>query len=58
VTLAPIATDRADAGLEHRRLAAAIDCALADLAPSYRAAFVLYELHGLDYGEIARALDI
>jgi RNA polymerase sigma-70 factor, ECF subfamily len=49
---------RADAGLERRQLAAAIDRAIADLAPPYRAAFVLYELHGLDYQEIAAALDI
>lgn len=43
---------------ERRRLAAAIEGALAELAPAYRAAFVLYELHGLDYAEIASALEI
>lgn len=43
---------------ERRRLAAAIEAALAELAPPYRAAFVLYELHGLDYAEIASALEI
>jgi len=50
--------DRADDAVTRRRLAAAIDRALAGLAPEFRAAFVLYELHGLDYAEIARALDI
>jgi RNA polymerase sigma-70 factor (ECF subfamily) len=28
------------------------------LAPEYRAAFLLREYHGLEYGEIARVLDI
>jgi PAS domain S-box-containing protein len=32
--------------------------AYARLAPEYRAAFLLREYHGLEYGEIARALDI
>lgn len=49
---------RADDALARRRLARAIDGAIAELAPEYRAAFVLRELHGLDYAEIARALDI
>lgn len=52
------ARDRADGPAERRQLAAAIDRALADLAPPYRAAFVLYELHGLDYGEVALALGV
>lgn len=52
------AAGRADDALARRRLARAIDGAIADLAPEYRAAFVLRELHGLDYAEIARALDI
>jgi RNA polymerase sigma-70 factor (ECF subfamily) len=50
--------DRADDGLSRRRVAAAIDDAVAELAPVYRAAFVLRELHGLDYAEIARSLEI
>ena len=50
--------DRADDALERRRIAAAIDRALADLSPEHRAAFVLRELHGLDYADLARALAI
>jgi RNA polymerase sigma-70 factor, ECF subfamily len=59
VAIAPddIAADGAD-DRERRQLAAAIEAALAELAPPYRAAFVLYELHGLDYAEIAKALEI
>ena len=49
---------RPDDSLARRRLARAIDRALAELAPEYRAAFLLRELHGLEYAEIARALDI
>jgi len=41
-----------------RDLARAIEAALADLSPELRAAFVLRELYGLDYAEIARALAI
>jgi RNA polymerase sigma factor (sigma-70 family) len=50
--------DRADEALERRRIAAAIDRALAELSPEHRAAFVLRELHGLEYADIARALEI
>jgi RNA polymerase sigma-70 factor (ECF subfamily) len=50
--------DRADTTAERRQLAAAIDRALAELSPPYRAAFILRELHGLDYGEVALALGI
>jgi RNA polymerase sigma-70 factor (ECF subfamily) len=49
---------RADAGLERRRIGGAIVRAVDALAPEYRAAFLLYEIHGLDYEEIARSLDI
>lgn len=49
---------RGDDALERKRLAAAIERALAELSPPYRAAFVLYELHGMDHGEIASALEI
>jgi RNA polymerase sigma-70 factor (ECF subfamily) len=52
------AADRADDALERRRIAAAIDRALAELSPEHRAAFVLRELHGLEYADIARALEI
>jgi RNA polymerase sigma-70 factor (ECF subfamily) len=47
-----------DDAFDRRRLAVAIDRALADLSPEYRAAFVLRELHGLEYADIARALEI
>lgn len=36
----------------------AIERAVADLSPVYRGAFLLRELHGLDYGEIAEVLEI
>jgi RNA polymerase sigma-70 factor (ECF subfamily) len=49
---------RADDQLRRRKLAAAIEAALADLAPEYRVAFVLREFHELEYPEIAAALDI
>jgi RNA polymerase sigma-70 factor, ECF subfamily len=58
IAVDPSSQGQADAELERRRLAAAIDRALAELAPPYRAAFLLYELHGLDYREIAAALKI
>lgn len=51
------ADPRPDA-IDRRALAAAIDRAVDGLAPEFRAAFLLRELHGLDYGEIAAALDI
>jgi RNA polymerase sigma-70 factor (ECF subfamily) len=41
-----------------RDLARAIEAALAELSPELRAAFVLRELYGFDYAEIARALAI
>lgn len=50
--------ERADQPAERRQLAAAIDRALADLAPPYRAAFVLRELHGLDYADVALVLGV
>jgi len=48
-----VATDRRD-----RELARAIETAIGDLSPELRAAFLLREYHGLDYAEIAGALDI
>lgn len=43
---------------QRRELALAIEAALRDLSPELRAAFLLREYHGLDYDEIARALQI
>jgi RNA polymerase sigma-70 factor (ECF subfamily) len=43
---------------ERRRIALAIERAIGDLSPAYRAAFLLREVDGLGYEEIARALDI
>ena len=41
-----------------REVLAAIEGALAELSPELRAAFLLREYHGLEYVEIARALEI
>lgn len=43
---------------ERRRVALAIEAAIAELPPGFRAAFLLREAHGLAYDEIARALNI
>ncbi|MEM6293654.1 MAG: sigma-70 family RNA polymerase sigma factor [Myxococcota bacterium] len=43
---------------DRRRVAAAIEAAVAELPPPFRAAFVLREYHGLDYAEIAKMLDL
>jgi RNA polymerase sigma-70 factor (ECF subfamily) len=43
---------------ERRSLGRAIERAMAELPPVYRAAFVLRELHDLSHEEIARALDV
>jgi RNA polymerase sigma-70 factor, ECF subfamily len=51
-----VADDTPDA--ERRSLGLAIERAMADLPPVYRAAFVLRELHDLSHEEIARALDV
>ena len=50
--------DRADAGAERRRIAAAIQAAVAALPDTQRAVFVLREYHDLDYSEIAAALEL
>lgn len=47
-----------DADLDRRQTALAIEHALDDLSPPYRAAFILRELHGLAYADIAQALEI
>ena len=39
-------------------VAAAIERAIEGLSPTYRGAFVLRELHGLDYTEIAEVLEV
>lgn len=49
---------RADEAAVRRAVATAIQEAVAALTPRYRAAFLLREYHGLEYAEIARALDI
>src|SRR6185312_8443169 len=41
-----------------REIALAIETALAELPPELRAAFLLREYHGLEYAEIAHALQI
>ncbi|MBK9030243.1 MAG: RNA polymerase sigma factor [Myxococcales bacterium] len=53
-----LAIDPAPAAIPRRELAAAIERAVGGLPPEYRAAFLLRELHGLDYEEIALALAI
>ena len=49
---------RADDRARRRDLALRVECAVGDLAPEFRAAFLLREMHGLEYAEIARALSI
>ncbi len=41
-----------------QRIGAAIEAAVAELPPPFRAAFVLREYHGLDYAEIADMLEL
>jgi RNA polymerase sigma-70 factor (ECF subfamily) len=48
----------ADERAVRRELAHAIEAALHQLSPELRAAFLLREYHGLEYAEIAGALDI
>lgn len=52
------ANDRSDARAERRQMGDAIVRALNGLKPTLRAVFVLREYHGLEYEEIARALDL
>lgn len=49
---------RADEEAERRRIGRAIERAVDDLQPEYRAAFLLREVHGLEYDAIAEALGI
>ena len=53
-----IAPARTDEQARRRDLGQRVERAVGDLAPGYRAAFLLREVHGLDYAEIARALSI
>ena len=52
------AADGADVGADRSALRRALEAAVAALPPAFRAAFLLREYHGLEYDEIARALDI
>jgi RNA polymerase sigma-70 factor (ECF subfamily) len=52
------ANDRADENAERRMLSRVLDRAIEGLAPEYKATFVLREVHGLEYAEIASILDI
>lgn len=56
--VAPMSEARSDDRAMRRELVAAIEAALRELSPELRAAFLLREYHGLDYGDIARELDI
>ncbi len=49
---------RADADAERRALGQAIQAAVGQLPPDFQAVFLLREYHGLEYEEIARALDV
>ncbi len=49
---------RADRGHRRAKLARAIENAVGDLAPEFRAAFLLREYHGLEYAEIATTLEL
>jgi RNA polymerase sigma-70 factor (ECF subfamily) len=53
-----VAPGRADDGARGRALAGRVAAAVDRLAPEQRAALLLREYHGLEYAEIARALDI
>lgn len=53
-----VAKSRADESAERKMLAEVIAKAVDELAPEYRAAFILREYHGLEYAEIASALGI
>jgi RNA polymerase sigma-70 factor (ECF subfamily) len=49
---------QADGAVERRDLGRAIQRAMAALSPDHQAIVLLRELHGLEYEEIARALDL
>lgn len=52
-----VASEQADDLLKRRRIAQAIQAAVAELPEDYRAVFVLREYHHMAYGDIAEALD-
>ena len=58
LALAVPAAGGADAGSERRRVAAAIERAVAALPPELRATFLLREVHEMDYESIADALRV
>jgi RNA polymerase sigma-70 factor (ECF subfamily) len=49
---------RTDEAAERRALRAALGRAIAELTPEQRAVVLLREVHGLEYDEIARALEV
>ncbi len=51
------ASNRADDGARRRELGRALQESVAELAPPFRAAFLLREYHHLSYDEIAQALE-
>lgn len=53
-----VSSARADDRARRRDLGERVERAVGGLAPEYRAAFLLREMHGLEYAEIARALSI
>jgi RNA polymerase sigma-70 factor, ECF subfamily len=53
-----VASDRADRQTERERLGRAIAAGVAALPDPQRVVFVLREYHGLDYAEIATALEV
>jgi RNA polymerase sigma-70 factor (ECF subfamily) len=55
---APAPGAAADLAAERRQLGRAIERAVQALRPEYRAAFLLREVHELEYEEIARALGV
>ena len=54
----PIADERTDDATERQQLGAAIAAGVASLPDAQRAVFVLREYHGLDYQDIATALEL
>jgi RNA polymerase sigma-70 factor, ECF subfamily len=54
----PVALPRPDQDADRRALAVALVRAVEALGPPFRAAFLLREVHGLRYEEIAEALDV
>jgi RNA polymerase sigma-70 factor (ECF subfamily) len=54
----PVALPRPDQDADRRALAVALVRAVEALGPPFRAAFLLREVHGLRYEEIADALDV